>query len=118
MIAEIISSVSSTGLRGGEGSVLLRCFGPSMSKSGVFGVWDLSLRAVGDGVFLNRKSSDERSRGLFVRIQGRRKSQSWLRLALTCTVVALKDVHVRPRDQTRRHACGGVHVAELRDSYR
>ena len=33
MIAEIISSVSITGLRGGgEGSVLLRCFGPSMSK--------------------------------------------------------------------------------------
>jgi hypothetical protein len=32
MIAEIISSVSSTELRGGEGSVLLRCFGPAMSK--------------------------------------------------------------------------------------
>jgi hypothetical protein len=87
-------------------------------ESGVFRVRNLSLGAVGDGVFLDRRSSDERSRGLFVRIQGRRKPQSWLRLALTCTVVALKDVHVRPRDQTRRHACGGVHVAKLRDSHR
>jgi hypothetical protein len=53
-------------------------------ESGVFEVLDLPLRVVGDGVSLNRRSSDEKLRGVFVRIQGRRKMESWLRLALTC----------------------------------
>lgn len=68
-------------------------------ESGGFEVLGLFVRVVEDGFFVNRRSSDAKLRGLSVRIQGKRERESWLRLALTCSLIeGCRCLHATRRD--------------------